>query len=81
MSDSTGIPTAWMWANERTGGVAGVTLDVGRRLLQWYDEPGCACGDSSALQPAADFLQRGPRGGSPPPDVIAEMRAALARLD
>ncbi|RMG78232.1 MAG: hypothetical protein D6712_21810 [Chloroflexi bacterium] len=69
--------TAWMWRDESTDAVMGVTFDEDRAVLQWYDEPGCACTGSDAEQPLADFLENGPRGGNPPPDVLEEMRAEL----
>jgi hypothetical protein len=67
-----------MWQDEYSGGVKGVTVDLDERVIQWWDEPGCACGDNANDQSIADFIANGARHGSPPADVEAEMRAELA---
>ncbi len=77
---NTRIKTAWMWQDVYSGGVRGVTVDVDDGTLQWFDEPGCACGSSDAVQTIADFLNNGARGGSPPADVLDEMRDNLGRF-
>jgi hypothetical protein len=70
-------PSVWLWADEN-GGTQGVTVDYPHGKLLWYDNPGCACGDSTHEQTIADFLQKGARYAEPPDDIVAEMRAALA---
>ena len=71
------IQTAWMWRDEQTDSIAGVTVDIEQGVLQWYDEPGCACAGSNAEQTVSDFLETGSRIARPPDDVLAEMRMAL----
>ena len=71
------IQTAWMWRDEQTDSIAGVLIDIELGVLQWYDEPGCACAGSNAEQTVSDFLETGPRIARPPDDVLAEMRMAL----
>jgi hypothetical protein len=58
-------------------GVQGVMLNPATGRLSWFDNPGCACGDSAQEQTIEDFLKNGPLYGSPPDDVLAEMRAVL----
>lgn len=78
---STKAPkTTWIWQDEVSGGVMGAVVDLDERLIQWLDQPGCACGDSNSEQTIADFLARGPRWIMPPADIEAEMRAELAEL-
>ncbi len=69
------MATSWMWANDY--GVQGVKINPYTRRLNWYDDPGCACGDNAREQTIEDFLKNGPVYGSPPDDVLAEMRATL----
>jgi hypothetical protein len=66
-----------MWKTEDDE-IWGLTLDADAQKLDWYDGIGCACGDSFAEQTFDDFLQKGPRYGTLPPDVENEVRAALA---
>lgn len=66
----------WVWADEH-GGMQGATADLERRVVYWFDAPGCACGDHDETQSIADFMSRGARFLNPPDDVIDEMRAAL----
>jgi hypothetical protein len=73
------VQTAWMWPTER-GGVNGAKIDVERGLIQWYDEIGCACDDSDALQSYAHFIQHGPAFEDAPLDVVAELTAAVEQL-
>lgn len=68
-------PTSWLWADEASGGVKGARLNLADCLIEWVDQPGCACGDATSGQTLADFLSTGPLG-SPPPDVLSEMRDA-----
>lgn len=70
-------PTSWIWADEASGGVKGVRVDVASGIIEWVDQPGCACGDAASKQTFADFLSAGPLE-SPPADVVAEMRQALS---
>jgi len=72
--------TAWMWQDEYSGGVMGAVVDLDERVIQWLDQPGCACGDSESEQTIADFLAKGPRWVHPPAEVEAEMRAELAEF-
>jgi hypothetical protein len=70
--------TSWMWPHD--DGVQGVMLNPRTNRLSWFDNPGCACGDSAQEQTIEDFLKNGALYGSPPEDVVAEMRAALKSL-
>jgi hypothetical protein len=70
--------TSWIWHDEATGGVMGVAADLDDRTLTWFDQPGCACGGPEDVQSIADFMTRGAKYLDPPPDIITEMRAALA---
>jgi hypothetical protein len=73
------VTTSWLWkAGE---GVNGVQIDTDDRMLEWYDDIGCACGDSTAVQSFADFHARGPKFTSIPPEVADEVRASLAALE
>lgn len=73
------VTTSWMWATS-SGGVNGVEFDTDQSLLMWYDEMGCACGDSSATQTPADFLTNGPRFSNLPADVQQEITTSLEKL-
>jgi hypothetical protein len=67
-----------MWPHD--DGVQGVTLNLDTRRLRWYDNPGCACGDNAQEQTVEDFLISGPLYGSPPQDVIDEMRVVVEAI-
>lgn len=69
------ITTSWIWPSP-AGGVHGAYLDTDEQTIQWFDEPGCACSGSDALQTLAQFLSDGPGALSPPDDVLQEMRNA-----
>lgn len=69
--------TAWMWRDETSGGVMGATVDLQKRLIQWFDQPGCACGGSDTEQTIADFIARGARHITLPAEVETDMRHAL----
>lgn len=70
------IATSWIWADAASGGVKGARIDLAAGLIEWVDQPGCACGDSIERQTIADFLAKDPFE-SPPPDVMEEMRDVL----
>jgi hypothetical protein len=76
--DEKPITTSWMWKQDAE--VWGLTLNLDDRKLEWFDSIGCACGDSFAVQTIADFMQKGPRFGDPPDDVLAEVRESLAKI-
>ena len=67
------VTTSWVWPSP-AGGVHGAYLDTDDKTIQWYDEPGCACAGSDALQSLAQFLDDGPGALTPPEDVLREMR-------
>ncbi|MCY4072635.1 MAG: hypothetical protein OXG60_15175 [Chloroflexi bacterium] len=69
-------PTSWIWADEASGGVKGARIDLAASVIEWVDQPGCACGDAIARQPIADFSEKGPLE-TPPADVLDEMRDAV----
>ena len=71
------MTTSWVWADEASGGVKGARLDLAQGLIEWVEQPGCACGDAISRQTLADFLSAGPLE-SPPADVLEEMRRALS---
>ena len=64
---------SWMWSNDK-GGVEGAYIDLEDGLVQWFDEPGCACAGSDSEQKLEDFLAKGPRFILPPDDILEEMR-------
>jgi hypothetical protein len=68
--------TAWMWRAD-DGGTEGADLDLGHGVVRWYDSVACACEDNKLEQTFADFLKRGAHYGDPPPEIEAEMRAAV----
>jgi hypothetical protein len=72
--------TNWVWQDEHSGSMMGVTVDLDRKTLQWFDAPGCACGDHEDMQSIGDFLQKGSRYLNPPDDVIAEMQSELRQF-
>ena len=67
---------AWIWADSESGGVKGARYDAAADLIEWIDQPGCACGNAIQRQSIADFLSQGPRE-TPPDDVLGEMRRAI----
>lgn len=69
-------PTSWIWADEPSGGVKGARLNRAAGLVEWVDQPGCACGDAIASQTIMDFREKGPLE-MPPADVLEEMRNAI----
>jgi hypothetical protein len=72
------LTTSWLWkAGE---GVNGVKIDADRQQLDWYDDIGCACGDSTLSQTYDDYFQRGPAFSSIPDDVRAEVDQSLETL-
>lgn len=76
------ITTSWLWPSP-AGGVYGAYLDTDEQTIQWFDEPGCACSGSDALQSLTQFLNDDPGALIPPDDVLREMqhsaRAVLER--
>lgn len=70
------MTTSWIWkAND---GINGLKINTERGLLEWFDEIGCACGDSTDTQTYADFLAKGALLGTIPADVLSEARAAVS---
>jgi hypothetical protein len=69
-----------MWATD-SGGVNGAKIDTERGVIQWYDEIGCACDDSSVLQTYAHYKVNGPAFLDTPDDVVAELGAVVDALD
>ena len=70
------MTTSWIWADEASGGVKGARIDLVASVIEWLEQPGCACGDAIARQSIADFRENGPLE-SPSADVLEEMRAAM----
>ncbi len=68
---------SWIWADQASGGVKGARVERGTGMIDWVDQPGCACGNAVLRQSDADFLARGPAEGAPA-DVLAEIRLALS---
>jgi hypothetical protein len=66
-----------MWADD-SGGVQGAILDLEAGRIQWFDQPGCACGEDEQFQSLSDFLAHGSFYLSPPSDVVDELRALVA---
>lgn len=73
------INTAWMWKAD--DGLNGMKINQDRRMIEWYDSVGCACGDSTETQSYGEFLSKGPKFASMPEDVESEVRESLARLE
>jgi len=73
------IQTTWMWHDEASNGVKGAIIDLDEQVIQWMDQPGCACGDSGESQLISDFLQQGAIVGLPD-DIQAEIMAELSRI-
>lgn len=69
---------SWMWGNEGSGGVSGARINTEKGVIQWFNEPGCACAGSDFEQSTADFLENGTRFITPPDDILAEMQDILA---
>jgi len=78
MADSK-VQTAWMWATAG-GGVNGAKIDTQHGLIQWFDEIGCACDDSTDIQTYAQYLENGAMFTDAPEDVIEELSASVATL-
>ncbi|GAB1420762.1 hypothetical protein MASR2M15_08830 [Anaerolineales bacterium] len=68
------LKSSWIWHDDMTDMVNGATVDYDRGTIQWYEQPGCACGDSKDEQKLEDFIKRGPALLAPPDDIIAEMQ-------
>jgi len=73
------IQTTWMWHDEASNGVKGAIVDLDMQVIQWVDQPGCACGDNTTPQSIRDFLDKGAIE-SVPADVLAEMHTALGHF-
>lgn len=67
----------FMWADD-SGGVQGAILDLEAGHVQWFDQPGCACGDAEQVQSLSEFMAQGSVYLSPPPEVADEIRALVA---
>lgn len=67
----------FMWQDEGSGGVQGAIVDYDTGMIQWLDQPGCACGEDEQFQAISEFLAKGAFYLDPPADVLAEIRAAL----
>lgn len=78
MSDKP-ITTSWLW--QAGEGVNGLKINTDRARIEWYDEVGCACGDSTITQTYHEFRTQGPTFSSIPDDVQAEVEASLAALN
>lgn len=74
------MTTSWLWQNTKTGGVQGAELDIESGQVDWHDDPGCSCSSNPFSQSFNDFLENGAYGGTPPEDVLAEMRAAIRAI-
>ncbi|MCU0497375.1 MAG: hypothetical protein MUF87_08500 [Anaerolineae bacterium] len=73
------MTTSWIWkAND---GINGLKINVERGLLEWFDEIGCACGDSTDTQSYTDFLAKGALLGTIPSEVLDEARETVTRLN
>jgi len=70
----------WMWHNDNTNGVEAAIADFDDQTIQWFDEPGCACGGADSHQTFADFIEKGARFTVPPDDITEEMRAAILEI-
>ncbi len=73
------LTTTWMWKDDNEE-IWGLTVNKDKNKLEWADSIGCACGDSFAEQEYGDFMERGPRYGNPPADVVEEVRTTLSAL-
>jgi hypothetical protein len=72
------INTSWMW--QAGDGINGLKINRDRKLIEWYDSIGCACGDSTDTQAYREFLTQGPKFASIPDDIEQEVRASLKAL-
>lgn len=72
--------TSWMWPSAH-GGVNGAIIDTNTHTIQWFDEVGCACGDSVAVQSFEQFRQAGTPISSPPEATLGEIRTVMAALE
>jgi len=77
MSDPK-ITLSWMWRVDES--IHALKINTDRQRLEWFDEIGCACGDSTAEQTFAEFAARGAALSGVPDDVLAELRDSLAAL-
>lgn len=75
------MQTSWIWHDEGSGGVHGAQIDPDKRMVYWFDQPGCACEDTPFNQTITDFLARGARYFSPPADVLEGMAATAKALN
>lgn len=71
--------TTWMWHDEATTGVMGAIIDFDDQVIQWVDQPGCACGDNAQAQSMRDFLDNG-AAVHVPQDVLGEMQTEVNRF-
>ena len=74
------IQTAWIWQDELSTATVGVTLDVERKLLQWYEAIGCACAGSNSQQTIENFLEKGSPFFEMPNDIEEELRSQLQQM-
>ena len=73
------MQTTWMWHDEASNGVKGAIIDLDDQIIQWIDQPGCACGDNSQSQSIADFLRQGAID-IVPDDIQEEILSELSRF-
>lgn len=73
------IQTTWIWHDEASGGVKGAIVDLDKQIIQWVDQPGCACGDNAHPQSIQDFLETSAIGYVPD-DVLGEMHSELIQF-
>ena len=73
------IQITWIWHDEASNGVKGAIVDLDEGVIQWLDQPGCACGDNAQPQSIEDFLAHGAITFVPT-DVLDEMHAELTRF-
>lgn len=78
MSDPK-ITLSWMWRDGES--INALKINTDRRRLEWFDEIGCACGDSTAEQSFADFAAHGAKLSGVPDDVLSELRQSLNALE
>lgn len=74
------LTTSWMWKDDHEE-IWGLTINREKGLLEWADSIGCACGDSFAQQAITDFLEKGPKYGDPPQDVLDEIHISLNQIN
>lgn len=73
------IQTTWMWHDDASNGVKGAIVDLDTNVIQWIDQPGCACGDNAQPQSIDDFLEKGSLVHVPA-DILDEMHTELTRF-